>query len=58
MKQYYSLSEVGTVVPTILAEKPINPRTGKEYGKRTKTWWRWYYGLSKRDQSVIADLEA
>lgn len=58
MKQYYSPSEVGTIVPTILAEKPVNPRTGKEYAKYTKAWWRWYYGLSHNDRGIIADMEA
>lgn len=56
--KFYCRSEVGTIVPTTLAEKPVNPRTGKEYAKYTKAWWRWYYGLSQNDRNILSDMEA
>ena len=58
MKTYYSKSEFENIVPTTLSEIPINPKTGKPYHEGTKTWWRWYYGLTEYEQGILADLEA
>ena len=55
---YYSQNEVGNIRPTTLGEKPINPKTNHPYGRGTKSWWRWYYGLSDKDKGILADFEA
>lgn len=48
---YYSKNEIEGIVPTTLLDRP-------KCKEGTKTWWRWYYGLSDNDKNVLADLEA
>ena len=56
---YYSQNELtGLIKPTTLKDKPINPKTGKPYGKNTKKWYIWFYGLSSTEQNIVADEEA
>lgn len=56
---YYSEKELaGFIKPTTLNDKPINPKTGNHYGKNTKKWWIWFYGLSPAEQTIVADMEA
>jgi len=58
---YRSESEVrrhfGTIPPTQLGIPDINPRTGKPYRKNSWAWWRWFYGLTEREQRIFSDLE-
>lgn len=56
---YFSKEEVADLIPLYegMTNPPVNPKTGWPYTKKSKKYWAWYWGLSERDQSVIADLE-
>ena len=43
---------------TTLAERPINPRTGKPYKEGTKKFNEWWANLNPTDKSVYADITA
>ena len=58
---YYTekeIREMGNIPKSELGKVPVNPKTGKVYTQSSKTWWRWYYGLSEKDKNILADLEA
>lgn len=41
---------------TNLSERPVNPKTGKFYGVKTKKYNEWFNNLLERDKNVICDL--
>ena len=43
---------------TTLADRPINPRTGRPYKEGTKKFNEWWENLSENDAGVYADLTA
>lgn len=56
-KIYYSEKELdGLIKPTMLCDRPINPKTGEPYAEYTKQWYIWYYCLSWEDKAVVNDL--
>lgn len=58
---YYSEREIrqeGDIPKSELGKVPVNPRTGRPYTQASKTWWRWFYGLSDKDKGILADLES
>lgn len=41
---------------TNLNERPINPKTGKVYGTKTKKYKEWFDNLYETDKNIISDL--
>lgn len=41
-----------------LENRPVNPKTGKYYSKRSQKYKEWFAGLSRDDQNWLADREA
>lgn len=41
---------------TNLSGRPVNPKTGKFYGAKTKKYNEWFNKLSENDKNIVCDL--